>query len=104
MSVTLVQAESAVQCAVKCLTGIVLFCPVDTACSAIVGIQGDVVQNSVLAQRENVLSAYGKCMFRNEGYIVAVIILCFTYHIISEGGVCISVVSVQAELVSELCA
>ena len=42
--VTFVQAEASVQCAVEGLAGVVLLCPVDTACRSVVGIKGNIVQ------------------------------------------------------------
>lgn len=67
LPVSFVQAEASVQCAVEGLTGVVLLCPVDTSCRPVVGIEGDVVQNGILAEREDILSAYGKGMFRYDG-------------------------------------
>ena len=102
MWVRVVEGEWGVECGVKWVSGIVVLCGVNGGGRGIVGMEGDVVENRVVGEGENVLWGYWKCMFREEGEIVGVIVFCLSYQIMSECGVCIWVVWVEGEVVGKV--
>ena len=117
LSVAFVQTDASVQCAVQILICIVLFCPVYTSGSLIVGIHYDIVQPCNIVQpctslhTEDILSSNVECMFRNERHVVAIVadFLQFSISVLiitcvfSEFRICISIVTVQTECVCYLC-
>ena len=110
LTVSFVEADTSVQCSVKSLADIVLFCPINASRCPISCIDCNVVQKTVFLQSKNIFSPYGKGMFRNERYIMSVVAYFlllsvdpFFGYIVGKGCIGITVVTVEAERICDLC-
>ena len=102
------QAQTAVECAVDGLAGVVLFCPVDASGSLVVGAQHDAVEQGLAAlELPAVGAAHVQGVLGYKGYVAAAVIhlrlLAVVRDVVAEGGVGVAVGGLQGQCLGEGC-